>query len=134
MNIRYEPFKGRVLFHTTYLEYFKQNVHMFDALDFLAELTPDAWASNTTTKEWYDQPSISRRGDCSSSGAMACMPPGRKDGGMRCLGAGIVPRLRLRYDPDVIAVIEDSDELKRIFRHLVKIGRSPPGFDPDRLS
>ena len=36
---RYEPFKGRVLFHTTYSEYFKQNVHMFDALDFLAELT-----------------------------------------------------------------------------------------------
>ena len=52
-KIRYEPFKGRVLFHTTYSEYFKQNVHMqvacpgrsrrlrpgFHALDFLAELT-----------------------------------------------------------------------------------------------
>ena len=38
-KIRYEPFKGRLLFHTTYSEYFKQNVHMFDALDFLAELT-----------------------------------------------------------------------------------------------
>jgi hypothetical protein len=38
-KIRYEPFKGRVLFHTTYSEYFKQNLHMFDALDFLAELT-----------------------------------------------------------------------------------------------
>ena len=31
--------KGRLLFHTTYSEYFKQNLHMFDALDFLAELT-----------------------------------------------------------------------------------------------
>lgn len=38
-KIRYEPFKGRVLFHTTYSEYFKQNVHMFAAPDFLAELT-----------------------------------------------------------------------------------------------
>jgi hypothetical protein len=38
-KIRYEPFKGRVLFHTTYSEYFKENLHMFDALDFLAELT-----------------------------------------------------------------------------------------------
>ena len=28
-----------MLFHTTYSEYFKQNLHMFDALDFLAELT-----------------------------------------------------------------------------------------------
>ena len=38
-KIRYEPFKGRVLFHTTYSEYFKENVHLFDPLDFLAELT-----------------------------------------------------------------------------------------------
>jgi hypothetical protein len=32
----------------------------------------------------------------------------------------------------VIAVIEDRDELKRILQHLIKIGRSPPGFDRDR--
>ena len=31
--------KGRVLFHTHYNEYFKENVHMFEACDFLAELT-----------------------------------------------------------------------------------------------
>jgi hypothetical protein len=37
-------------------------------------------------------------------------------------------------DMKVIAVIEDPDELRRILRHLVKMGRSPPGFDPDRLS
>jgi hypothetical protein len=54
----------------------------------------------------------------------------------------------LRYDPDVIAIIEDPDELGRILRHpgcraeqqpkaatrLVEMGRSPPGFDPDRLN
>ena len=33
--IRHEPFKSRVLFHTTYSEYFQQNVKMFDALDFI---------------------------------------------------------------------------------------------------
>ena len=38
-KIRYEPFKGRVLFHTTYSEYFGENTHLFDALDFVAELT-----------------------------------------------------------------------------------------------
>ncbi|MFW6234287.1 MAG: hypothetical protein ACOC4I_02790 [Spirochaetota bacterium] len=51
-------------------------------------------------------------------------------------------------DMKVIAVIEDPEELGRILRHpgrraeqqpkaatrLVKIGRSPPGFDPDRLN
>jgi len=34
----------------------------------------------------------------------------------------------------VIAIIEDPDELKRILRHLIKIGRAPPGFDPDQLN
>ncbi|WP_319560361.1 transposase [Marispirochaeta sp.] len=38
-KIHYEGFKGRVLFHTHYNEYFKENVHMFNACDFLAELT-----------------------------------------------------------------------------------------------
>ena len=38
-KIRCEPFKERVLFHTTYSHYFKQNLHMFEALDFLADLT-----------------------------------------------------------------------------------------------
>ena len=34
----------------------------------------------------------------------------------------------------VIAIIEDPDDLERILRHLIKIGRSPPGFDPNRLN
>ena len=38
-KIRYEPFKGKVLFHTKYSEYFGENTHLFDALEFLAELT-----------------------------------------------------------------------------------------------
>jgi len=38
-KIHYEPFKGRVLFHTRYNEYFKENLHIFEAADFLAELT-----------------------------------------------------------------------------------------------
>ncbi len=36
--------------------------------------------------------------------------------------------------PFVCPIIEDPDELKRILRHLIKIGRSPPGLDPDRLN
>jgi hypothetical protein len=34
----------------------------------------------------------------------------------------------------VIAIFEDLDEFGRILRYLVKLGRAPPGFDPDRLS
>jgi hypothetical protein len=30
----------------------------------------------------------------------------------------------------ILAVITEPDEVRKILRHLVKIGRSPPGFDP----
>ena len=32
---------------------------------------------------------------------------------------------------NVIAVIIDPAEVKKILRHLVKVGRSPPGLDPN---
>ena len=38
-KLHYEPFKERVLYHTQYNDYFKENVHLFDGCDFLAELT-----------------------------------------------------------------------------------------------
>jgi len=38
-KIIYEPFKGKVIFHTKYNAYFKENTKLFDAADFIAELT-----------------------------------------------------------------------------------------------
>ena len=38
-RIRYELFKGKVLFHSKYAEYFGDNKHVFGALELLAELT-----------------------------------------------------------------------------------------------
>ncbi len=34
----------------------------------------------------------------------------------------------------VIAIIQETEEIRRILAHLVKIGRSPPGFDPVSLN
>ena len=34
----------------------------------------------------------------------------------------------------VIAVIQDPDELKHILRHLIKIGRAPPGLDESSVN
>jgi hypothetical protein len=167
-KIRYGPFKGRVLFHTTYSEYFKQNVHMFEALDFLAELTQHIppkrlqlirryglYASRT--KGWWDRmPWVAERAPDSwkathqnsaaaddlgyhplSSGEEEVDIDARKRAWTRLLAKvyEVDPLVcpKCGADMKVIAVIEDPDELKRILRHLVKIGRSPPGFDPDRL-
>jgi len=38
-KILYEPTKGRVIYHTKYNDYFKENVKVFEATDFIAELT-----------------------------------------------------------------------------------------------
>ncbi|GAH20361.1 unnamed protein product [marine sediment metagenome] len=34
----------------------------------------------------------------------------------------------------IIAVITDPEEVKKILRHLVKTGKSPPGLDPASLN
>jgi len=34
----------------------------------------------------------------------------------------------------VLAMITEPEEVRKILRHLVKIGRSPPGFDPASLN
>jgi len=167
-KIRYEPFKGKVLFHTKYSEYFKQNVHLFDALDFLAELTQHIppkrlqlirryglYASRTKGR-WEEMPFVAER---APDGWKATHPSsaGNDHMGFEPLSdrdeeVNVDARKRAwarllakvyEVDPmvcpkcgaemKVIAVIEDPDELKRILRHLIKIGRSPPGFDPDRL-
>ncbi|MQY56966.1 hypothetical protein GH140_02070, partial [bacterium] len=38
-KVFYEPFHSKVLFKTKYNDYFKENVKMFDAEDFIADLT-----------------------------------------------------------------------------------------------
>ena len=160
-----------MLFHTTYSQYFKQNLHIFDALDFLAELTQHIppkrlqlirryglYASRTKGR-WEKMRWVSER---APDGWKASHPT---VSGTENLDLGYEPLLESEEEVDidahkrawarllskvyevdplvcpkcgaemkVIAVIEDPDEIKRIIRHLVKIGRSPPGFEADRLN
>lgn len=168
-KIHYEPFKGRVLFHTKYSQYFKQNLHMFEALDFLAELTQHIppkglqlirryglYASRTKGR-WEEMPWIAERAPdgwkathrSSADNNHLGFEPLSDDGEEVNVNARKRTWARLLakvYEVDpmvcpkcgaemkVIAVIEDPDELKRIIQHLIKIGRSPPGLDPDRLN
>jgi hypothetical protein len=168
-KIHYEPFKGRVLFHTKYSDYFDQNVHLFGALDFLAELTQHLppkglqlirryglYASRTKGR-WNEMPWVTERApegwrathqrgvaaedlgyEPLSDGDEEVAVDARKRAWARLLSTvyEVDPMVcpKCGADMKVIAIIEDPDELKRILRHLVKIGRSPPGFDPDRLN
>jgi hypothetical protein len=168
-KIRYEPFKGKVLFHTKYSEYFKQNVHLFDTLDFLAELTQHIppkglqlirryglYASRTKGR-WNEMPWVAERApkgwratherdvaaedlgyEPLSDGDEEVAVDARKRAWARLLAKvyEVDPMVcpKCGADMKVIAVIEEPDELKRILRHLIKIGRAPPRFDPDRLN
>jgi hypothetical protein len=168
-KIRYEPFKGRVLFHTTYSEYFKENLHVFDAFDFIAELTQHIppkgiqlirryglYASRTKGR-WEDMPWVSERAPGGwKSLHLDVVTPGAdepisfsedevevdilayKQAWARLLAKvyEINPLIcpKCGADMKVIAVIENPDEIKRILRHLVKIGRSPPGLDLAQLN
>ncbi len=168
-KIRYEPFKGRVLFHTTYLKYFKQNVHLFDALDFLAELTqhipprrlqlvrryglyasrtkrrreqmpwvteraPDGWKATHQNNAGSDDLGYEPLSDDADEVTVDA----RKRAWARLLVKvyEVDPLVcpKCGAEMKVIAIIEDPDELRKILQHLVKIGRSPPGIDLDRLN
>jgi len=156
-KIRYEQFKGRVLFHTTYSEYFKENVHLFDALDFLAELTQHLppkgvrlirryglYASRTKGR-WATMPYVAER---APAGWRRSHPdPDRNTSSedtyeevelseRKQAWAKLIARVyevdplvcpKCGWDMKVVAVIEDPVEIRRILRHLIKIGRSPPG-------
>jgi hypothetical protein len=171
-----------VLFHTKYSEYFKQNVHLFDAVDFLAELTQHIppkglqlirryglYASRTKGR-WNEMPWVAERAPAGwkaahqrdgvaddlgyeplSDGDEEVSVDARKRAWARLLAKvyEVDPFVcpKCGAEMKVIAIIEDPDELRRILRHpgcraeqqpeaaarLVKMGRSPPGFDPDRL-
>lgn len=168
-KIRYEPFKGQVLFHITYSEYFKQNLHIFDAVDFLVELTQHIPAKRLqlirryglyafhTKGRWEEMPWVGERApegwkaahQHGAAGEDLAYEPLSDDDQEADVNARKRTWARLlakvyEVDPlvcpqcgaemNVIAIIEDPDELKRIFRHLVKFGRSPPNFDPTRLN
>ena len=172
-KIHYEGFKGRVLFHTHYNEYFKGNVHMFNACDFLAELTQHippkgvqlirryGLYSSRTKGTWESMPHVAERAPAgwkiqheSQTGTanpedfetfentdFSDDSPDTQ--AYRKAWARLLSKF-YEIDPmvcpkcgsemKVIAVIQEPEEIKRILRHLVKQGRTPPGLDPTSLN
>ena len=74
-----------------------------------------------------------------------CRSAGEKESARRFLvlgarfaaGLELTERERLVPAPvarKVIAVIQDTDEIKHILRHLIKIGRARPGLDESSVN
>lgn len=166
-KIRFESFNGKVLFHTAYNEYFRENLKLFEATDFIALLTqhlPPKGAqyirryglySSRSRGKWIEKPYVVR-----------LAPDGWRQ---KHLDSPDSPETQKEYNPDcsvcsaesraawarliakvyevnplecvkcgsptkILAVITDPEEIKKILRHLVKIGRPPPGLDPSTLN
>lgn len=93
---------------------------MFDACDFLAELTQHIPPKGVHL--------IRRYGLYSSrtKGAWESMPYVAERAPAGCPKCG--------SEMKVIAIIQESLEIERILRHPVKQGPPPPGFDPASLN
>jgi hypothetical protein len=164
-KLHYEPFKGRVLFHTQYNKYFGENVHMFNGCDFLAELTQHIppkgiqyirryglYASRSKGK-WSEHPEIIRHAPKGWKGAYQDlvvdeeMPEGTEceisNKACRKAWARMLVKI-YEIDPflcpkcgsemKMIAVIQDVTEIKKILKHLKKVGRASPGVNYAEIS
>jgi hypothetical protein len=86
-KIKYEPFKGKVLFKTKYNEYFGENFKVYTASDFIAALTqhiPSAKVhliryyglySSRTKGVWKDIPNVMRLAPEGLVASKACCSP-----------------------------------------------------------
>jgi hypothetical protein len=171
-KVHYEPTKGRVFFHTHYSDYFKENMKMFDAMDFIAELTPAAWPSSRhslrpgqhippkriqlirryglyasrTRGIWKELPGViehapekwkqSVETDHQAEDSCANVQENEIDNSTQKQAWARLLAKVYEIDPmicpqcgaemKVIAIIQDTKEIKKIISHLIKIGRAPP--------
>ena len=171
-KLTYDRVGGKVLYHTSYNPYLKQNTSLWDAADFIAALTTfiPPWGvrlihyyglySSRCKARWQRWPHVVRvapQGWRQSHAAP--MPPQAEasepttvhHAACRSAWARLLAQV-YEIDPllcprcgsqmRLIAVITDPQggalrrpaEVRKILRHLVKIGRSPPGLDPSSLN
>jgi hypothetical protein len=153
--------EATVVYYTSDNEFFKGKIESFPVTRFLLELTQHIpprgsqyirryglYASRTKGK-WPDMPHVMRlaparwkadRLKASDPVQSYCEESGVPDQESSRTWARLIAQV-YEVDPlecprcytpmNVIAVITDPDEVKKILRHLVKIGRSPPGLDPN---
>jgi hypothetical protein len=153
-----------MLYHTSYNPWLKQNTTLWDAMDFIAALTQfiPPWGvccihyyglySSRCKARWQRLPHVARIAPAVWKESHAEQLPG--DPGFALRQA--VPQLACRsawarliakvYEVDplicprcgsemkLIAVITDPPEVRKILRHLIKIGRAPPGLDSSSLN
>lgn len=84
-KILYESTKGRVIYHTQYNDYFKENTRMFEACDFIAELTQHIPPRHKHYIRYYGLYSSRGKGKTRAEGKLTHLLPngfGKEKGGL----------------------------------------------------
>jgi hypothetical protein len=163
-KLTYDALGGKVLYHTSYNPWFKHNTTLWDAMDFIAALTQfiPPWGvrcihyyglhSSRCKARWQRLPHVARVAPVGWKDSHAEQLP--TDAGhpktqtvpqraCRSAWARLIAKVyeidplicpRCGSEMKFIAVITDPSEVRTILRHLIKIGRAPPGLDPSSLN
>ncbi len=156
--------EATVISNTSDNEFFKGKTETFSVVRFLLDLTQHVpprgsqyirryglYASRTKGK-WADMPHVMRLAPAgwkaerlkASESIQSCYEEAAvSDQESRSTWARLIAQVyevnplecpRCHSPMKLIAVIIDPEDVKKILRHLVKIGRSPPEFDPTSLN
>ena len=161
-KIEYIKEKGKVILHTKYNDYFKENLKLIQAEEFIALLTkhipparlhyiryyglyssrtrgrwkdiphivnlaPEGWKLNHKLKDDDYSPPDSEYYDNSVSAKAKRSAWARLIQKVYEVDPLICPKCQ--SEMRVLAVITDKTEVRKILRHLCKIGRAPPNMD-----
>ena len=151
-----EEHGGKVIFHTKYNPYFKENLKLFALTDFIAELTAHIPPKSThyirryglyasrSRATWRRKPHLVRLAGSAwraahPAAAIGTEPAPQSQDVERKTASSTWARLIAKvYEVDplqcsrcgaamkVVAVIVDPVEVEKILRHLIKTGRAPP--------
>jgi len=162
-KLSYDRSGGKVIYHTAYNPYFKQNITLWDATDFIAALTQfvPPWGvrsihyyglyASRCKARWPHLPHVARLAPAAWRDARAGEPPSQPAPAQtltvpprvcRSAWARLIAKVyevdplicpRCGSEMKLIAIITNPSEVGTILRHLLKIGRAPPGLDPGSL-
>ena len=155
----YDALGDKVLYHTSYNPWLQQNTTLWDAMDFIAALTQliPPWGvrcihyyglySSRCKARWQRLPHVARLAPAAWQESHAqhlpadAGPPKTQTVPQRACRSAWARLIAKVYEVDplicplcgsemkLVAVITDLSEVRKILRHLIKIGRSPPGLD-----
>lgn len=151
-KITYDRAKKKVLYHTKYNDYFKENVKLFTAADFIADLTVHIPPKGKHLIRYYGLYASRTKGKSKKEGRFEKFGIKKEpvennnlpdmsdyeetsDKASRRAWARLINKIYevnplvcpyCGSDMKVIAIIQDEREIKKIINHLVKKKRAPP--------